>query len=465
MFMRKCFFLSLFLGLLGIANAQNKWVLAGPMPGYVEFRTAKIWVELGAGAKNAAIKYWKADAPKAMQIKPFSGNFNAHFKTIQITLTDLAINTTYNYEIIVNGRPTKKGGSFTTTNLWQYQKPVPNFSFLTGSCAYFNEPGFDRLFTDMVLLNQPAIPYGGDSTIFETMAKEKAAFMLWLGDNWYTRDADYGSEWGLWYRAHRDRSLPVLQNFLKAMPHYAIWDDHDYGPNDADKSYILKEQSREVFMNYWANPSYGLGGQGIYTKLGYADCDFFLMDDRWFRSSDYMSAFIDGKPNAEKRMWGKQQMDWLKNQLLMSKAPFKFIVTGSQTLNPASKSDCLQDYPIEYNELMDFFKIEKINGVLFLTGDRHHSEVIKMERQGLYPLYDITSSPLTSGVSKVQGQELTNAARVTGTLVEALNYTRISISGKGRERVLKAEFLGVKGEKLAEWSVSENELRVPPAIK
>lgn len=463
--MRKCFFLSMLLCVLIISRAQNNLVVAGPMPGYVEFRTAKIWVELGAAAKNAAIKYWRRDAPQQAQTKNISGNFNGHYKTLQVTLTGLAANTTYEYEILVNGVATQKSGHFTTTNLWQYQKPVPDFSFLAGSCAYFNEPAYDRHYVDMIRLNQPATPYGGDSSIFETMAKEKTAFMLWLGDNWYTRDADYGSEWGLWYRAHRDRSLPVLQNFLKSMPHYAIWDDHDYGPNDADKSYILKEQSREVFMNYWANPSYGLGGEGIFTRLGYADCDFFLMDDRWFRSNDYMSAYIDGKPNTDKRMWGHTQMDWLKNQLLMSKAPFKFIVTGSQTLNPASKSDCLQDYPVEYNELMDFLKTEKINGVLFLTGDRHHSEVIKMEREGSYPLYDITSSPLTSGISKVQGEELNNPARVSGTLVEAQNYTRISITGKGRERVLQAEFIGVKGEKLGEWRITENDLRVPKAAK
>lgn len=463
--MRKCFFLFLLLGVIAISQAQNNLVVAGPMPGYVEYRTAKIWVELGPMAKQAAIKYWKQDAPQQVQTKNISGNFNGYYKTLQVTLTGLSVNTTYQYEILVNGVATKKGGSITTTNLWQYQKPVPDFSFLAGSCAYFNEPAYDRHYVDMIRLNQPATPYGGDSSIFETMAKEKTAFMLWLGDNWYTRDADYGSEWGLWYRAHRDRSLPILQNFLKAMPQYAIWDDHDYGPNDADKSYILKEQSREVFMNYWANPSYGLGGEGIFSKLGYADCDFFLMDDRWFRSNDYMSAYIEGKPNADKRMWGRQQMDWLKNQLLMSKAAFKFIVTGSQTLNPASKYDCLQDYPVEYNELMDFLKTEKINGVLFLTGDRHHSEVIKKDREGLYPLYDITSSPLTSGVGKVQGEELNNPARVSGTLVEAQNYTRISITGKGKERVLKAEFLGVKGEKLGEWSITENDLRVPQAAK
>lgn len=194
---------------------------------------------------------------------------------MQIEIGGLDFNTTYQYMIMVNGVDAGSGGEFTTKDLWQWRKPVPDFSFLTGSCAYYNEPAFDRKFTNMISLDQPARPYGGDSSIFEAMARTPAAFMLWLGDNWYTRDVDYNSKWGLWYRASRDRSQPALQHFLKVMPHYAIWDDHDYGPDNANKSYALKEESRKIFSTYWCNPSYGENGQGIYSKITYGDADFF----------------------------------------------------------------------------------------------------------------------------------------------------------------------------------------------
>jgi alkaline phosphatase D len=340
---------------------------------------------------------------------------------------------------------------FKTSELWQWRKPAPDFVFLTGSCAYFNEPVYDR----------PGKPYGGDSSIFETMAKEKAAFMMWLGDNWYTREADYFSEWGLWYRASHDRALPVMKDFLKNMAHYAIWDDHDYGFNDADKSFIFRNQSTEIFKKYWANPSYGQDGQGIYTKVTYSDCDFFLMDDRSFRTSDRMVARIGGKPNPDKKMWGDAQLEWLKNSLRTSNAIFKIIVTGSQTLNAASPWDCLQNYPIEFDDLMNFLTEEKINGVLFITGDRHHSEINKWDRTGTYSLFDITSSALTSGVGKVAGGELNNPGRLPNTLVEQNNYARITVSGAPKQRILKVEFIGVKGELLANWSMKESELRTP----
>lgn len=430
-------------------------IIAGPMLGQVELRTAKIWVEVPPGAP-VECWYWKKDNPaskNASQRISLTINATAWYAPVTFDLVGLDMNTTYQYQVLTINKTTKKqvtaDGEFTTKDLWEWRKPAPDFSFLTGSCAYFNEPEFDR----------PGKPYGGDSSIFETMAKERSAFMIWLGDNWYTREPDYNSAWGLWYRAHRDRSLPVLQPFLKAMPHYAIWDDHDYGPNDADKSYIFKKTSRNVFVNYWANPSYGMNDEGIYTKISYGDADFFLMDDRYFRSNDELSAYAFDKTNDAKRMWGKEQMDWLKNALRHSKAVFKFIVTGSQTLNVSSMFDCLQAYPVEFDELINFLNAERINGVVFLTGDRHHSEVIRYNRYDGYPLYDITSSPLTSGVAKVFGKEKDNPARMPGTLVEEQNYTRISISGASGERTLTAAFLGIKGEQLATWSVSEKDLK------
>jgi alkaline phosphatase D len=246
---------------------------------------------------------------------------------------------------------------------------------------------------------------------------------------------------------------------MAAMPQYAIWDDHDYGPNDIGSSYILKDESRKIFNDYWCNPSSGENGKGIYSMINYGDVDIFLTDDRYFRSEDEMPDSIDGKPNTEKKYFGKMQMEWLKNALLYSNAPFKIIATGSQVLNPYSDFECMKKYSAEYYELINFLSIQKIKGVLFFTGDRHHSEVLKMDRPGLYPLYDVTSSPYTSGIGKVKGVELNNPVRIPGTLVEEQNFTKVIVSGKKNERILTVEFIGIKGNKLGGWSISENELK------
>ena len=437
------------LVLLSLSFLLHAQIISGPMLGQIEYRDAKIWLEVSPSVKSVQLVYHKkgeAVKPKAIN---YSGVLGQPFNPIQFTVGGLEFNTTYQYRFVIDGRQVKQNGEFTTKDLWQWRKPAPDFSFITGSCAYFNEPAVDR----------PGKPYGGDSSIFETMAKEKAAFMLWLGDNWYTREVDFFSKHGLWYRAHYDRKQPVLQNLLKAFPHYANWDDHDYGPNNSGQGFHLKEESKKVFDSYWANPSSGYRGEGIYTQFAYGDAEFFIVDDRWWRSADEMKDSVNGQPNPEKRMIGAQQMQWLKNALLNSLAVFKFVTIGSQVINPPSTKDKFLSYPAEYYELVNFITSNKINGVLFLTGDRHHSEVIKVERPGTYPLYDITVSSLTAGTVGFTGPEEKSPYRLVG--IDKNNYGRFSFSGARGERKLLVEFIGTKGEKLGEWSIGESALKNP----
>lgn len=452
--MKKTFFIFyylIFISSLMPAKAQpTSKLISGPWAGNVELRNATIWMEVAADVKSVSVQY-QSSTEKNKHVVSYKGLLGQEFNPLKIELNGLEFGTTYQYQILIDGKkitlPFKT--EFTTKDLWQYRKPAPDFSFLTGSCAYFNEAKYDR----------PGKPYGGDSTIFETMTQTPANFHVWLGDNWYTREVDYYTAWGLNYRASRDRAQKILQPFMASMPQYAIWDDHDYGPNDAGKSYILKDASRKIFKNYTLNPTYGEDEKGIYTLVNYGDVDLFLLDDRSFRSESDLPDSIEGKANTEKTFFGAKQMDWLKNALLFSRATFKIIVTGSQVLNPLNKYECMQHYPHEYNQLLSFLSSQKIHGVVFLTGDRHHSEVVKMPRSGLYPLYDITVSPYTAGVSKVFGEEKNNPNREPNTLVEEQNFGRISFSGKKGERIMKVDFIGIKGATLGTWSISETAVK------
>jgi alkaline phosphatase D len=414
-----------FLFLFAISNSisfsQNTTgLISGPWPGNVELRNATIWLEVSPTVKSISVKFNKEGNASTSKIVSYKGKLGKDFNPVKIELNGLDFNTSYTYSVSINNKPVILSYplKFTTKDLWEHRKPAPDFTFLTGSCAYFNEPEYDR----------PGKPYGGDSSIFETMAKLPAAFHLWLGDNWYTREVDYSSAWGLSYRASRDRSLPVLQKFMSSMPQYAIWDDHDFGPDNSGKSYILKEESRKVFMNYWCNPSYGEEGKGIYTKISYSDVDLFLTDDRYFRSDGQMPDSINGLPDAAKTFLGQMQMKWLKDALLFSKATFKIIAVGNQVLNSYTGSEDMKNYSAEYIDLINFINAQKVKGVLIFTGDKHHSEVIKYTRKGLYPL------------------------------VEEQNFGKVTVSGKKNERILKVEFIGLKGNTLAEWSVKENEI-------
>jgi len=151
-------------------------------------------------------------------------------------------------------------------------------------------------------------------------------------------------------------------------------------------------------------------------------------------------------------------MRWFKNAITYSTATFKIVVTGSQVLNPVSSFDKLLNFPKEYYEIMNFLEQQKIEGVLFLTGDRHHSEIIKVQRPSAYPLYDITISPLTSGTHVFAETEKNNPYRVAG-VDQKQNYGKLTVSGGNKDRSLKVEMIGINGEILDSYTISEKELK------
>jgi alkaline phosphatase D len=75
-------------------------------------------------------------------------------------------------------------------------------------------------------------------------------------------------------------------------------------------------------------------------------------------------------------------------------------------------------------------------------------------------LFDITSSPLTSGTHSFGGVEKDNPDRVLG-IDKLQNYTRVSFIGKSSDRKMQVEFLGINGELIKSWSISQKELKSP----
>ena len=286
--------------------------------------------------------------------------------------------------------------------------------------------------------------------------------MLWLGDNWYLDEDEWNTVEGLKKKAHYARTAKPMQPLInKGIHEYAIWDDHDFGPDQSQQDYPLKNESRKIFIDTWKdNPSYGENNEGIYTSFRKEDVLFILLDDRWFRDRDNLWDYKFFKPNPNKRMFGKQQMEWLKKKLLEdTTATFKIIVSGSQMLNPWAKGDCFVHFPVEYIELLDFLNNNSIDGVLFLTGDRHYSEIIKLEREKNYPLYDVTVSPLTSTPDPVRGIEKKNKYRVAGSYIPIHNFARFHISGANSDRKLSVEFFDHYGKPLNKWEVKSSELQ------
>ena len=438
-------------------------LVSGPMLGYVELRSALIWMEVQPNVKNVRVDYWPIGILRNKKSIYYTGELGKRYNPIKLEIGDLMMNVTYQYEIFLDGQKVSLPylTLFTTKNLWEWRQPAPDFSFVLGSCTYFNDSLYDRP-------SKPGEgPYGKNTAILKTMAQEKVAFNLWTGDNNYLREADYNSPFGIEYRYSHDRAVPDLQEVLAKRPNFATWDDHDFGPNDANASYQFKDITKETFNKYWGNHGTNNPNKdGIYSSFTYVDCEFFLMDDRYNRAPKPWKDSINNLPNPEKTYWGKNQMLWIKQSLLTSKAVFKFIVNGNQVLNMANKRDeCMYQYSAEWLEIINFIKEYKITGVIFISGDRHFTEMLSLDKNVVgYPLYDYTSSPITSGpykdiaTSKTEGN---NPQRVAGSLLGENNYGRMTVSGERFNRKLKIETINAAGKPVWEWSVTEKELSFP----
>src|SRR5690606_9106216 len=98
--------------------------------------------------------------------------------------------------------------------------------------------------------------------------------------------------------------------------------------------------------------------------------------------------------NGKSEILGKEQIEWLIAALKFSKSPFKIIAVGGQVANSAKVYENHANYEAERNFLIQRLKEEKIKGVVFLSGDRHHSEFSKYEDEDGFVFYDFTVSPL-----------------------------------------------------------------------
>ncbi len=431
-------------------------LVSGPMLGYAAHREVFLWVET-KDAKTVALDYWLAGQPEMkstilqtdLETTPAGGQIS-HF---QPGLLELG--AAYEYALSIDGVPQALPfpATFRTKPLWEWRGPPPDFKFIYGSCAYFNEPAHDR----------PGAGYGKTMETFRLMGDSGADFMIWGGDNWYTRETDFDSVSGLWYRAQVTRDLPELRKLFAVMPHYAVWDDHDYGSNDANKSYELKDESLKIFQAYWGNPSYGeTGHPGVYTKFMWGDAAFILMDNRWSRDDDHLEA------TALKRMktqYGEHQRDWLKQSLLAAQlnpqCTFKFIVTGGQVLTDfGGVSETFAYYPEERADLLKFIVQHHITGVIFLSGDIHFTELAKEKIGETQWIYELTSSPFSAGVNSIALTERkSDPHRVEGTQVVDQNFCLLSVTGPANDRSVVITCVDKQGTTRFTKTIKASELK------
>ncbi len=412
------------------------------MHGFADMAAMTLWLQTERAAKVAVDLHPEGDVAKRRRVEGATrteDDFALHLR-----LAGLEPGTRYRYQVLVDGRPAGEPGTFATQPLWQYRTEPPELAVAFGSCAYLN----DRF-------SRPGPPWGGDFGIYDAIAARAPDLMLWLGDNVYFREPEWTSLEGMSARYRAYRAMPELRRLWRATSHLAIWDDHDFGPNDSDGSFTMKGAALEAFKRYWANPSYGLPRvPGVFGMATLGDVDFFLLDNRFHR---YPNRY---PPTPEKAMFGPAQLEWLKQALVSSRATFKVIAAGGQFWNRRNKYESFGNFPAEQRALAEWLAERRIEGVLFLSGDRHFSELLRVERPGMYPLYEFTSSPLTAGAFRdLPADERENPEAVAGTIVTERSFGWLRFSGPRKDRAVTLEAYAADGRLLWQRRIAAAELR------
>lgn len=442
--MKKTFQL-LFIFFATYSFAQNSLLQSGPMVGYCEMTEAVIWLQTSEKA-SVKITYFDIDNPtKILYSDVYSSSKEVGF-THHIILDQLTPGKKYKYDVFINDKKIilPYETSFSSKKLWEWREDAPDFTVAFGSCMYINDPEVDR----------PGKPYGSGYTIFESISKKNPDIMIWGGDNTYLRESDWDSKTGIYHRNTHSRSIKEIQPLLAKTQNFAIWDDHDYGPDNSDRSFYNKQITQKAFKDFWANKYYGMNpnqNEGVFSTFTWGDAQFFLIDGRFFRSPE---ARITGA----KTMLGTTQFEWLIDALSASEASFKIVVIGGQILNTVLDSENYSHFPEEKEKLLQEITANKIKGIFFLSGDRHFAEMSMLTRNNSYPIYDWTVSPLTSGIASQKVLKEENKYKVPGSAFVQHNFGTISFLGTQENRQMKLTLFDANGSELWNKTILKKDL-------
>ena len=285
-------------------------------------------------------------------------------------------------------------------------------------------------------------------TMWEFINANEPNLWIWLGDIIYADTTD-------------TKALTAHYRLLKTNPDYkklrskaqviGVYDDHDYGKNGGDQYLKGKKGTKKCLMDFLDIPvtSPVRKREGAYQSYtfgkGNQRIKVILLDTRYFRDSlsadpTKQKRFL---PNPEGDILGETQWKWLENELASSKANLTLLCSSVQVLADEHGYDKWGNFANARKRLLNLIARTKPKNLLLLSGDRHMSEISKMDLQGLsYPLYDFTSSGLTHIRS---GLNETNKFRV-GDMIVKRNFGVLKIRWEGEHPVVTMQIRGLQNE-------------------
>lgn len=273
---------------------------------------------------------------------------------------------------------------------------------------------------------------------------------IWLGDNIY---GDTKTARGLIDKYNQQLSRPNYRRFMARVPMIGVWDDHDYGQNNANVHNPIKKESQQLFYQFIGEPenSPRKNHEGIYYSYVFGkpgrQVKIILLDIRYFKEEESDTTDI----------LGEAQWKWFEEELMNSTAEINIIATGTQFLSTKPTCETWTDFPASVKRMYDVIKRSQKPGIMFMSGDIHCGELMVNSSSYLnYPIYEFTSSGLTHahwgpGIKK-------NAYKLKNPFC-SLNYGLMTINWKEPVSV-KVEIKDIQNFTAQEVTIYLDDLKV-----
>lgn len=354
-----------FTSFAGIGAAQT-----GPMVGTV--KTEEAWFLYRPGDEEKTLRLSVLDSTSVVATddatSAAAGDYVAKFH-----VTGLSPDTAYDYRIdeVTGGGVVPivgpNDGLRFRTALPTGKRGIVTAGF--ASCANASaEPVWQR----MGLLGVDYVLFGGDTPYIDTgnLATIRSKHRAFL-------------------------ETPFMSDLIRKTPTVGTWDDHDFGLNNGNGLSVgYKNLTRQGFVEYRAHERFGEGSEGVFHKLDTGPMEIFLLDPRWYSQTE--PSPVDP---AQTTCFGPEQWQWIRDSLLVSRAPFKVLMMGQIWQDKKNgETDDMFTYWYERDALLDFVEENQIPGVVLVGGDVHVSRHLIHPRRVGYDLQDFIISPAHTSV-------------------------------------------------------------------
>lgn len=274
-------------------------------------------------------------------------------------------------------------------------------------------------------------------TNWKGLESQNCDYVLFIGDTVYANEGSTpASHKSLWHKYVDSRKTLYYYQYKKLVPTIAVWDDHDFGVNNGDRSYVHKEEARIVFESFYAqdieNQIYKKG-PGVSSYLSIFGQNFAFLDGRTFKSV---------KSDRLQSIFGANQEDFLFGRLEKSRE-HTWLVNGLQWFGGYHGQESYENFSTD-SMAYTFSKAKKQNfSIGLISGDIHFSEAMEIEHEVLgYPTIELTSSSMHSSSFPIWDDINVNPRRVKST--GSKNYMILSSEIDGFDKLFKAEFFKKK---------------------